>query len=69
MENIDFEVDSKVTKDAFSHRREDIFEFGNIVSASRSLINSKFSNSRVEFIRRQANAVAHNLCKRGYIIS
>jgi hypothetical protein len=63
MENIDFEVDSKVTKDAFSHRREDISEFGNIVSASRSLFNSKFSNSRVEFVRRQANAVAHNLAR------
>jgi len=69
MENIDFEVDSKVTKDAFSYRREDISEFGNIVSASRSLFNSKFSNSWVEFVRRQTNAVAHNLAREATLLA
>lgn len=37
MNNIDFEVDSKITKDAFTSRREDIFEFGHIVVCSFSL--------------------------------
>lgn len=44
-------------------------QFGNIVSASRSLFNSKFSNSRVEFVRRQANAVAHNLAREATLLA
>jgi len=69
MENIDFEGDSKVKKDAFSYRREYISEFRNIVSASRSLFTSKFSNSRVEFIRRQTNTVAHNLARDAILLA
>ena len=61
LDNIDFEVDSKTTKDALYLGREDITEFGNIITASRSLLLSKFTNSRVEFVRRQANVVAHTL--------
>ena len=68
MDNIDFEVDSKITKDAFTASRDDISEFGHIAEASRSMFHSKFSNSRVELVRRQANVVAHTLA-RGHIIS
>jgi len=53
MDNIDFEVDSKIRKEES--------EFGHIIAASCSIFHSKFSNSQVEFIRRQANAVAHTL--------
>lgn len=63
LDNIDFEVDSKTTKDGLYSGREDITEFGNIVTASRSLLLSKFTNSKVEFVRRQANVVAHTLAK------
>ena len=52
LDNIDFEVDSKTTKDAIYSDREDITEFENIITASRSLLSSKFTNSRVEFVRR-----------------
>jgi len=51
MNNIDFKVDSKVTKDAFTSVQEDISEFGQIITTSRTLFSSKFTNSRVEFVR------------------
>lgn len=63
-DNIDFEVDSKTTKNGLYSGWEDITEFGNIIIASRSLLLSKFTNSRVEFVRRQANVVAHTLAKK-----
>jgi len=63
MDNIDFKVDSKVMKDAFTSGREDIYEFGQIITASRTLFSFKFTNSRVEFVRQQINAVAHTLTK------
>lgn len=63
MDNIDFGVDSKITKDAFTARRDDISEFGHIVEASRSMFHFKFSNSRVEFVRRQINVAAHILAR------
>lgn len=61
LDNIDFEVDSKTTKDGIYSGREDIYDLGNIITACRTLLLSKFVNSRVEFVRRQANVVAHTL--------
>ena len=61
LDNIDFEVDSKTTKEAIYAGREDVSKLGNIIMASRTLLFSKFVSSRVEFVRRQANAVAHTL--------
>jgi len=63
LDNIDFEVDSKTIKDALYSGREDITEFGNIITASWSLLSSKFTNSRVEFVQRQAKVVAHTLAR------
>jgi len=59
IDNVDFETDSKLTADAFLSTRNDLSEFGCIISSCRSLFSSFFSNSRVEFVRRQANMVAH----------
>jgi len=61
LDNIDFEVDSKTTKEAIYSCREDISELGNIIMASRVLLSFKFNNSQVEFARRQANVAAHTL--------
>jgi ribonuclease HI len=63
MNNVDFETDSKLTADAFCSTRNDLSEFGCIVSSCRSLFSTFFSNSRVEFVRRQANVVAHALAR------
>jgi len=60
-DNINFEVDSKTTKDVIYSGREDIFELGNIITISQILLSSKFNNSRVKFAMRQANVIAHIL--------
>lgn len=60
-DNVDFALDSKTTVDAFNKTRPDVSEFGFIISACRSLFNLHFTNSKVEFNRRQANEVAHTL--------
>jgi len=62
-DNVDFATDSKVTVDAFISTRNDLSEFGCIISSFRSLFHNLFSNSRVEFVRRQADAVAHTLAR------
>jgi len=62
-DNVDFETDSKLTVDAFLATRNDLSEFGCIIYSCRSLFRNLFSNSRVEFVRRQANAVAHALAR------
>jgi ribonuclease HI len=63
LDNVDFAMDSKLTIEAFLASRNDLSEFGNIISSCRSLFSSNFVNSRVEFTRRQANGVAHSLAR------
>jgi len=58
-DNIDFELDSKITRDAFHSCKMDVTDFGSIIGACRELFSTSFTNSRVEFTRRQANAAAH----------
>ncbi len=62
-DNIDFELDSKITRDAFHSRKMDVTDFGSIIGACRELFSTSFTNSRVEFTRRQANAAAHALAR------
>jgi ribonuclease HI len=62
-DSVDFETDSKLTFEAFQSTRNDTSEFGSIISSCRLLFSSFFSNSRVEFVRRQTNAVAHALAR------
>jgi len=63
LDNVDFATDSKLTVDAFLSTKNDLSEFGCIISSCRSLFHNLFSNSRLEFVRRQANAVAHALAR------
>ena len=60
-DNVDFVTNSKVTVNAFNSPRNDLTEFGCIITACRNLFSSHFANSRVEFSRRQANVAAHIL--------
>jgi len=60
---VDFGTDSKLIVDTFLSNRNDLSEFGCIISSCRSLFRNLFSNSRVEFVKRQANAVAHTLAR------
>ena len=62
-DNVNFETDSKLTTDTFLSTRNDLYEFGCIISSCRSLFRNFVSNFRVEFVRRQANEVAHALAR------
>lgn len=61
--NVEFELDSKVTKDAFHSHHSDNTEFGSIMKACMEMFYVHFTNSRVEFARRQANVAAHVLAR------
>jgi hypothetical protein len=63
IDHIDFALDSIIVTDAFHHQRPDITEFGHLMSATRTLFTSSFTNSRVEFNGRQAYEVAHVLAR------
>jgi len=61
--NVDFEVDSKRVADYFNKGRGDVTEFGSIMDSSIQFCSTYLTNSHVEFIKRQANEVAHVLAK------
>jgi len=61
LDDIEFEVDSRTTQLAFYARKDDVSEFSNVITACRGIFSTKFTNSRVEFIRRQSNEVVHVL--------
>jgi ribonuclease HI len=63
LDHVDFALDSQIVTHAFHRQRLDITEFGQLMSATRGLFTSSFTNSRVEFNRRQANEVAHVLAR------
>jgi ribonuclease HI len=63
LENVDFELDSKNVVTKFHSNKEDMSELGDVIRDCQRLHNSFFTNSRVEFIRRQANEVAHALAR------
>jgi len=56
-------VDSKRVADYFNKGRGDVTEFDSIMDSSIQLCSTYLANSHVEFIRRQANKVAHALVK------
>ncbi|XP_024634509.1 uncharacterized protein [Medicago truncatula] len=61
--NVDFEVDFKRIADYFNKGHGDVTEFGFIMDSNIHFCNTYLKNSHVEFIRRQANEVAHALAK------
>ncbi|MCI30906.1 replication protein A 70 kDa dna-binding subunit [Trifolium medium] len=61
--SVDFELDSKKIVGMFHARTQDAIEFGVIISHCKSLFSNYYSNSSVEFVRQQANEVAHSLAK------
>jgi ribonuclease HI len=61
--NVDFEVDSKRVDGYFNNGHGDVTEFGRIMDTSTQFCSTYLTNSHVEFIRRQANEVAHTLTK------
>lgn len=60
---IDFEHDAKKVVDSFSFAHQDVTEFGMIIHNCKTIFEQYYVNSSVEFVRRQANEVAHRLPK------
>lgn len=58
-DNVDFALDSQLTTKVFNHQREDVSEFGKVIFACKRLFTSSFTNSQVEFNKRQSNVVTH----------
>ncbi|XP_024628810.1 uncharacterized protein [Medicago truncatula] len=63
LDNIDFELDSKITCDAFRSSKDDVSKFGHVIASCKALFSAFFINFRTEFTRRQANAAAHALAR------
>jgi hypothetical protein len=63
LENVDFELDSKNVVTSFHSKHHNASELGDIIQDCVHVYNTYFRNSRIEFIRRQANEVAHVLAR------
>ncbi|CAJ2641086.1 unnamed protein product [Trifolium pratense] len=63
LEHVDFELDSQIVVTKFHSKNRDESELGDIIKDCRTMFNTHFRNSRVEYIRRQANEVAHVLAR------
>jgi ribonuclease HI len=63
LENVDIELDSKNVVTSFHSKRNNVSELGDIIRDCVRLHKTYFRNSSVEFIRRQANKVAHILAR------
>ncbi|RHN67795.1 hypothetical protein MtrunA17_Chr3g0106601 [Medicago truncatula] len=61
--HVDFKLDAKRVVDSFKSHNSDATEFGNIINNCKTLFSNFYENSSVEFVRRQANKVTHNLAK------
>jgi len=56
-------MDAKRVVDSFLSSRHDVTKFGVIIQNCKTLFRHYYENSTVEFVRRQANEVAHKLVK------
>ncbi|CAJ2645584.1 unnamed protein product [Trifolium pratense] len=63
LENVDFELDSRNVVTSFHSKHPNTSELGDIIKDCVRVYNTYFRNSRIEFIRRQANEVAHALAR------
>lgn len=55
-----FEIDCKTVVDNIHSSKKDYPEFGVLISGCKSILATR-SNFKIDFIRRQANVVAHSL--------
>jgi len=61
LDNVDFALDCKRVVDCANCSIDGNIEFGCIINGSKQMLADRFQNSHVEFNRRQANRVAHEL--------
>jgi len=62
-DNVNFVLDCKRVVDCVNSSLDDSSEFKCIITACKQLLEYRFHNSHVEFNRRQANRVAHELAQ------
>jgi len=62
-DNADFVLDCKKVVNCVNFSLDDSSEFGCIITACKQLLQNRFQNFHVEFNRRQANRVAHELAQ------
>ena len=62
LSHVHIELDCKLVVDNISDRTKNQAEFGNIITACRTLLQ-QFPNFKISFVRRQANSVAHCLAR------
>jgi len=62
-DDVDFVVDCKKVVDCVNSSLDDSSEFGCIINGCKQLLEDRFQNSHVEFNRRQANRIAHELAQ------
>lgn len=60
--NVVFELDAKTVVDGIHSSNEDFFEFGSILFECKRILNLN-PTFGVEYLRMQANVVAHSLAK------
>lgn len=60
-DEVDFEIDSKCISYNVNCQQHNLLEFGEIIKKCKCLLVCYFINSRVKFVRRQTNEVAHAL--------
>lgn len=63
LENVDFELSSKVIMDKRHANKVDEYELGVILFDYRVLLSSIFKNPTIEFVRRQTNEITHALIR------
>jgi len=61
MDNMDFSLDSKLVVDVVTTNNSSNTHFRSIISHCRHLLNTHFTNTKVEFSRRRVNKVTHEL--------
>jgi len=60
---MDFLLDSKLVVDAVNNNVSSNSDLGAIITQCRRLLDVNLHNSKVEFSRRQANGVTHELAR------
>ena len=61
--HVDFEMDAKKVVDTLMSSKYDVSEFDTIIQNCKSLFRHYDENSNVEFVRRLANEIVHELAK------
>jgi len=69
LNNVDFELDAKIVVYYFNNGNHNIRKFGTILDECKRCCNLFFTNSHVEFSRRQAIEVTYTLAREATVLT